>query len=560
MRKHTKLMALVLAAAMLSACAPGAQQNAETSSPAAALPTESEAEETTTAAAPAESSQPDEGNEINRTTEVVVIGTGGAGMTAAYVAKEAGAEVIVIDKMGFVGGNTLVAGSSMNAADPARQMPLEMEPSELQKIKDALELEPENDYMRQWQDEVRSDIEQYEAENATYLYDSPALHALQTYIGGDYVGNPKLIDIYARNAPDNLTFLEDLGTVWKGIYAGMGATWRRTHGVEQNFGSNGAAFVCPQQNAYEELGGEILLEYKAEELIMEDGRVTGVRGTTGDGTPFTLTATKGVILATGGFAANVELRQRFNTHWATLDETIGTTNVPSATGDGIIMAEAVGANLVGMEWIQLAPAITKMTAGLSASINNIIYINAQGERFVREDGRRDEMSAAMLEQSGGEYFWLSDMHLYREIGGLTTYGMNVDEAVDGENLMKADTLEELAEMIGCDPQTLTETVNTYNSYVENNEDPEFGRVVFENKIDEGPFYALRGQVKVHHTMGGVEINENAEVLDTDGNVIPGLYAAGEVTGGIHGSNRLGGNAIADLIVFGRIAGANAAAQ
>ena len=494
--------------------------------------------------------------EIMRTADVIVIGTGGAGMTAAYVAAKNGASVIAIDKMSYTGGNTLAAGSSMNASDPARQGQLTMEASEMSVIKNMLALEPRCELMAQWQADVRKDIEAYEANGDHYLYDSPALHALQTYVEGDYVGNPELIDLFARKAPEAVTFLEDLGTIWNHVYAGMGATWRRTHDVEQNWGAQGAAFVYPQQKAFEELGGEICLNFKADKLLVEDGRVVGVSGVTADGAPFTLKANKGVVLATGGFASNVEMRQAYNKHWPPLGENIRSTNVSSSTGDGIAMATEIGANVIDMEWIQLVPAAAKMTVGLSASINNTIYVNHEGKRFVREDGRRDDMAGAALAQLGQEYYRFTDMHLYEEIGGLTTYGKQVDEVVDGVNLIKAETLEEMAAAIGCDAQNLIDTINAYNSYVENGEDPEFGRKVFGEKLDKGPYYAVKGEVRVHHTMGGVEINEQAQVLDTQGNVIPGLYAAGEVTGGIHGANRLGGNAIADIIVFGRIAGEN----
>ena len=199
--------------------------------------------------------------EIMRTADVIVIGTGGAGMTAAYVAAKNGASVIAIDKMSYTGGNTLAASSSMNASDPARQGQLTMEASEMSVIKNMLALEPRCELMAQWQADVRKDIEAYEANGDHYLYDSPALHALQTYVEGDYVGNPELIDLFARKAPEAVTFLEDLGTIWNHVYAGMGATWRRTHDVEQNWGAQGAAFVYPQQKAFEELGGEICLNF-----------------------------------------------------------------------------------------------------------------------------------------------------------------------------------------------------------------------------------------------------------------------------------------------------------
>ena len=138
--------------------------------------------------------------EIVKTADVIVIGTGGAGMTAAYVAAKNGASVIAIDKMSYTGGNTLAAGSSMNAADPARQGQLTMEASEMSVIKNMLALEPRCELMAQWQADVRKDIEAYEANGDHYLYDSPALHALQTYVEGDYVGNPELIDLYAKSA------------------------------------------------------------------------------------------------------------------------------------------------------------------------------------------------------------------------------------------------------------------------------------------------------------------------------------------------------------------------
>ena len=155
--------------------------------------------------------------------------------------------------------------------------------------------------------------------------------------------------------------------------------------MEQNWGAQGAAFVYPQQKVFEELGGEICLNFKADKLLVEDGRVVGVSGVTADGAPFTLKANKGVVLATGGFASNVEMRQAYNKHWPPLGENIRSTNVSSSTGDGIAMATEIGANVIDMEWIQLVPAAAKMTVGLSASINNTIYVNHEGKRFVRED-------------------------------------------------------------------------------------------------------------------------------------------------------------------------------
>lgn len=493
---------------------------------------------------------------IERTADVVVIGSGGAGMSAALEALRAGGEVIVIEKMASAGGNTILAGSAMNAADPELQKKQEMTPAQLGTIDGLLELPAKNDYMKAWQDTIRSDIEKYRAEKNTYLYDSPALHKLQTYVDGDYVANPELVEVFGDNALDSIHWLTGLGTQWSDtITAAVGATWTRSHTPLQTFGSKGAGFVLPQLQEFEKLGGEVLLEHTAQELLTDNGRVTGVKGTTADGSTFTFLAKKGVILATGGFSANVKMREEYNTHWATLDESIPTSNGPQATGDGIVMAESIGANLVGMEWIQMLPTTVK---SFTPAIDSTILVNKEGKRFVKEDGRRDEISKATLEQPETKYWRIVDAHVTEDmLNGVAYTGEVIDEMVDNQGVYKADSLAELAEMIGIPAAELQKTVDEFNGYVESNGkgDPT-GRTLFDQKIDKAPYYALVGLTKVHHTMGGVEINTETQVLDKDGNVIEGLFAAGEVTGGIHGSNRLGGNAISDAIIFGRLAGIN----
>lgn len=486
--------------------------------------------------------------------DVVIVGAGGAGMTAAYEVLKSGGSVVILEKTAAVGGNTIAAGSALNGADSKRQEQMSMNEAEIEKIEDVLALEPVDDYMKSWQEIVQKDLEQYKADGKTCLYDSPALHKLQTYIGGDYVGNPELIDRFAEEAAISVTYLEELGTVWKDdVTAAIGATWNRSHMPEgEPWGNKGAAFVLPQAAKVEELGGEVKLEHKAESLIVEDGRVIGVVGTTSDGDSFEARGKNGVIIATGGFGANVEMRQKYNTMWPNLDESVRTTNVASATGDGIVMAEEIGANLVGMEWIQMITNADKQD--FSASINNFIYVNAEGERYVREDGRRDEIASATLAQTDSFCYWICDSQEADErLGGVTYAGFVIDELIDGELMFKADTLNELAEQLEIDFATLEKTVEEYNSYVEAQKDP-LGRQLFGVKIEKGPFYANRVTAKVHHTMGGIEIDADTHVLNQEGNVIPGLYAAGEVTGGIHGANRLGGNAIADVVSFGKIAG------
>ena len=488
--------------------------------------------------------------------DVVIIGAGGAGMTAALEAAKAGASVLVLDKTASVGGNTIAAGSAVNAADEARQKNDTMSASELEKIEDMLTLEPKNDLMAKWQADVKADLDAYKANNETYLYDSASLHALQTYVGGDYVANPELIDTFTKGAVDAIGYLEDLGAKWNDdLTAAIGATWDRSHTPDISvWGAKGASFVLPQYEKAKEAGAKVEFEHTAKEIIMEDGRAVGVKGVTADGAEFTAKANKGVIIATGGFGANVEMRQKYNKHWPSLDESIRTSNVPSATGDGIVMAEAVGANLVGMEWIQM---LTYPFGGFSASINNIIYVDYNGNRVVREDGRRDEIASACLAAPEAILSWITDTHEYERLGGKSTSNITFEDQIAQGKMWKADTLEELGAQMGIDGAQLAKTVEEYNKAVESGNDA-LGRQLFGEKLDKAPYYGIKSTAMVHHTMGGIEINTNCEVLDTNGNVIPGLYAAGEVTGGIHGSNRLGGNAVADVLVFGQIAGQNAA--
>ncbi len=490
-----------------------------------------------------------------KSSDVIVIGAGGSGMTATVEVLRAGGSVIVIDKMPSVGGNTIAAGSALNAAGSEIQKAGTMTATGVAAIEEKLALEPKNEDMKRWQESVRKDLDAYIASGSNSVFDTVDLHKLQTYVDGDYVGKTELIELLGNGAPQALAFLEELGMSWKPqITTAVGATWSRSHQPANVYGGAGSDFVLPQVEFVKANGGEIILEHKAEELIVEDGRVVGVRGTASDGTPFEYRANKGVILATGGFSANVAMRQEYNKHWANLDESVPTSNQPCATGDGILMAEAIGAGLYGMEWIQMVPT---GDASLNASIANEMYINAEGNRFVAEDERRDVLSGAILAQTDSYCWKLSSAYQAWDIQGGFDYKGNAIEAnVASGKAVTGDTIEEIAVAMGVDAANLKAAAEAFDKAVTGEQADPLGRKVFEYKMDKGPYYATKSYAKVHHTMGGVEINTNCEVLDTEGNVIPGIYACGEVTGGIHGSNRLGGNAIADIIVFGQIAGQN----
>lgn len=276
-----------------------------------------------------------------------------------------------------------------------------------------------------------------------------------------------------------------------------------------------------------------------------------------DGANVTVNA-KSVILVTGGFGSNIELHQAVNTGvWAetVLDSDIGCSNInPCAQGDGLTMATEVGAELVGMSDIQLHPngdPKTGLFVGIPTSGRNRIFVDIHGARFVNEGAARDTLCQAIFQQENKTY-WVVVNHVRytpKEVANWVALGM----------VELADTLEELAEKYGMDADTLKASVDTYNATVGGAEDP-FGFTVGSSDValTEGPWYAARKVPTVHHTVGGVRIDTRSRVLTAEGNAIPGLYACGEVTGGIHGSNRLGGNAIAYILVYGRIAGEAAA--
>lgn len=300
-------------------------------------------------------------------------------------------------------------------------------------------------------------------------------------------------------------------------------------------------------NGYDNI--TLLTSTLANTILTKDGAAVGIVATGKDGETVTVNA-KAVLLATGGFGANSAMVEQYKPELAGFM----TTNAAGAQGQGIVMAEAVGAATVDMEQIQIHPTVQFDTAALITEGlrgDGAILVNAEGKRFIDEVGTRDVVSAAEIAQTGS-YSWLV-----------------VDQAmVDASTVIQGyikkgytftgNTYEELAEAIGVDAAAFAETMNTWNGYVEAKNDPDFGRTSFANQLNTAPYYAIKVSAGVHHTMGGLKINTSAEVLDTNGNAIPGLFAAGEVTGGVHGANRLGGNAVTDIVVFGRIAGASAA--
>ncbi len=448
-------------------------------------------------------------------TDVVVVGGGNAGLAAAVEAANAGAKVILVEKMAFLGGNSIRAGGAYNAVDPARQSK--------QGIEDSIDK-----------------------------------HFQQTFEGGDKKADPALVRTLVEGAPEGLAWLESMGMKFDDkVFTVLGALWPRSHAPIEPVGTG---FIKTLSSAAKAKGATIMLETRADQIIREDGKVTGVVVIDAKGTRIRIDASRGVVLATGGFAANKEMRQAYD---ARITPNLGTTNHPGALGEGVVMAQKIGAALVGMEYIQMLPLGDPKTGALEGwvgfNVEDYIYVNKDGKRFVSEAERRDVMTQALLKQRDQYMFVICDAHSMPTPESKNSFNETAASLVKKGSAFSADTIEELALKIGVDPVALRATIDEYNRGVETKQDA-FGKKLLGNTIDKAPFYASPRVPTVHHTMGGVRINTAAEVLDAKGAVIPGLYAAGEVTGGIHGTNRLGGNALADTIVFGRIAGKNAAAK
>ncbi|MGI6619932.1 MAG: flavocytochrome c [Bacillota bacterium] len=496
----------------------------------------------------------------DKTADVIVVGGGGAGLAAAVSAAENGASVILVEKASNLGGNTLVSGGVMNAVDPERQKNVSMNNALLNELKSLLERDESEfgDFAPAFRT-LKEQITEYLEGDTSVLFDSVELHMIHTYLGGtrtDLQGNTisseyELIEVLCNNALGAIEWLEGYGQKFSDeIGTVLGALWPRTHST-----GGGRAYIDTLSGVAEDLGVEILLETAGKELITEDGRVVGVKAAQADGTELILRANNGVVLATGGFGENPEMRAQYNTYWPEMPLTMPSTNIPTANGDGITMAQQVGADLVGMGFIQLMPSSDPETGvlfnGLWGSAETQVFINKQGKRFVNEYAERDVLAKAALEQEDGLFFIICDAQIAGD--------RNLDHLIEAEDVIKADTLEELAEKIGVPVETFVAEIEKYNSYVDAQHDPDFGKSNFGNyKITTGPFYATPRSPSVHHTMGGLKIDTQARVISTEGQPIAGLYAAGEVCGGIHAGNRLGGNAITDILVFGRIAGESAA--
>ena len=485
--------------------------------------------------------------------DVVVVGAGGAGMTAAITAAGEGKSVVILESQSMVGGNSVRATGGVNAAKTVYQDENEFgESAGVEKtLKTAAEKYADNETITALAKTVSEQWAAYQA-NPTGYFDSVELMELDTMIGGKGINDPELVETLCANSADAIDWLDEHGITLHNVSSFGGASVKRIHrpvNAEGKTVSVGSYMIPLLQENCEKAGVKMMLDTTATEILTDaNGAAVGVKATGASGETVTVNA-KAVVLATGGFGANLDMVVKYKPEL----KGFMTTNAPGIQGQGIEMAQAIGAATVDMDQIQIHPTVEANTAALITEGlrgDGAILINEEGKRFIDEVGTRDVVSAAEIAQTGS-YSWLvvdqAMVDASSVIQGYIKKGYTVTGA----------TYEELGKAMGVDAAAFAETMEKWNGYVEAKNDPDFGRTSFANKLDTAPYYAIKVTAGVHHTMGGLKINANTEVLNEKGEVIPGLFAAGEVTGGVHGANRLGGNAVADFTVFGRIAGAAA---
>ncbi len=496
----------------------------------------------------------DQAEDVALEADVVVVGAGGAGMTAAIVAADMGCKVVVIESQPAVGGNSVKSTGGMNAAKTVYQDKNEFgEAAGVEKTLKAAEAYSDNEKIQMLAETVREQWTAYQEKPEGY-FDSTELFELDTLIGGKGLNDPDLVNTLVCNSEAAIEYLATLGIDLNNVAAFGGASVKRIHRPVNDEGKvvSVGAYVVPrlEKALTERENITLLLDTTATKILTDNtGAALGIEAEGKTGNKVTVSA-KAVILATGGFGANLDMVVQYKPELAGFM----TTNASGIQGQGILMAQALGAATVDMDQIQIHPTVQADTASLITEGlrgDGAILVNANGERFIDEVGTRDVVSAAEIAQPGSFSWLVVDQKMVDASSVIQGY-------ISRGLMLQGDSYEALAEELGIPADAFRATMEKWNGFVAEKNDPDFGRTSFAAPLDTAPFYAVKVTAGIHHTMGGLCIDSGTHVLNADGQPIPGLFAAGEVTGGVHGGNRLGGNAVADFVVFGKIAGEVAA--
>ncbi|WP_338997262.1 flavocytochrome c [Lactococcus formosensis] len=495
MKIWTKLGLLAILGLSLTACGGNAQNKSTSSSSSEKTDAKTGASKTMTYAEP---------SSLKKSYDVIIVGSGGAGMTAAIEAKDAGMNPVILEKMPIAGGNTSKASAGLNASETS-------------------------------------------VEKAQGVTDSNDKFYEETLKGGGGTNDKELLRYFVDHSAAAVDWLAQNDIVLDNLTTTGGMSVSRTHRPHDG-SAVGAYLVKGLEENISKRDIPVFVNSDVTKINEKDGKVSGVEVKIEGETK--QVDSKAVVVTTGGFGANQKMIAKYRPD---LKDYV-TTNAAGSTGDGIEMISALGGALVDMDKIQIYPTVFQKTGYLvSESIRGegAILVNKEGKRFYNEMDTRDKVSAAELKQDG--------KYAYAVFGeGTKDKVKAVDQYISKDMVVEADNVEELAKKLEIKPEELNATVTKWNKAVADKQDSEFGRTTGMTNDISGKVYAIKVAPGIHHTMAGVKINTQTQVLKEDGQPIKGLYAAGEVTGGLHGGNRIGGNAVADIIIFGRQAGQESA--
>ncbi|MCJ8010322.1 flavocytochrome c [Paenibacillus sp. KQZ6P-2] len=438
--------------------------------------------------------------------DIIIVGAGGAGMSAALQAKEKGMNPVIFEKMPIAGGNTLKASSGMNASETKFQKEQGIE-------------------------------------------DSNDLFYEETLKGGHGTNDKDMLRFFVDNSASAIDWLDSMGIRLNNITITGGMNEKRTHRPEDG-SAVGQYLVNGLLKNIQEQGIPLFVNANVTEITEKDGKANGVKVTFNEKEEKNIAA-DAVVVTTGGFGANMDMIAEVRPDL----KGYVTTNQKGSTGDGIKMIEKLGGVTVDMDQIQVHPTVQQDKSyliGEAVRGEGALLVSSEGKRFTNELDTRDHVTAAINKLPEKSAYLVFD-------SGVKSRVKAIDQYEKMGFVLQGDSIEALAKEMGVPADQLKTTLDTWNAAVKNKKDAEFGRTTgMDNDLSSEPYYAIKIGPGIHYTMGGVKINTNTEVLNKDNKPIPGLFAAGEVTGGLHGQNRIGGNSVAEIIIFGRQSGLKSA--
>lgn len=444
--------------------------------------------------------------------DVVVVGGGAAGLSAAVAAAQKSMKVVLVEKNRELGGNTWISGGFYSAVNPKLQKPMG--------INDSFEL----------------------------FYE-------QTLAAGKRMNNPQLARIMCFESLNSVRWLESMGMQFHPIVMeSIGALWLRCH---KPLLPDGQGYIRTLSGEAYKLGVRLLFNTSLIDLLRNDrGIISGAILKSSDGKTILIEATHGVILAAGGFGGNLAMVAQYNPNLK--DAT--TDNVSSVSGEVLKIAASHGVALDYMDQVECLPGCPKgrtLRIRFHVDVPRFVLVDSSGNRFIREDSPRDELRDALLNTPGRIAFTIVDQEGYKSFS--SHIRRDAVLGVESGDAFISDTLKELAQQIRVPPENLIKTIEIYNEGVRLKKDvlgKHETKLLYE--IKKPPFWAGIAGITVHSTLGGLRIDECTRCLTDENTVVPGLFAAGEITAGVHGANRVGGNGLLDAVVFGRLAGEKAA--